>query len=589
MCGIVGYIGKNDNAIDVLLSGLSRLEYRGYDSAGIAYVSNGKINIKKEKGKIRNLKEKIDNNIKSNIGIGHTRWATHGKPSKVNSHPHSVGDITLVHNGIIENYVTLRKELIDNGYKFRSETDSEVAAALLDYLYKSSSSINDAIIKFMDEVEGAYAIGFIVKNNYDKLYAIKNKSPLIIGIGHNENYIASDVPAIIDYTNKYYLLDDEEFALIDKDKVAIYDKSGKIKDKDIKTYNSTKTDIDLSGYKHFMLKEIHEESEVIRRMIASYSNDSSIPDLSKYKNITIVGCGSAMHAALVGKYLIENFANIPVDVEIASEFRYKKLFLDDTSLVIAISQSGETADTLEAVKISKRYKAYTLGIVNVEDSSIARETDSVLYTKAGPEIAVATTKAYLSQITLLSFIANRLSMIKDNTFSDDLKSLPILIEKIIDNDQLYDDISNVLYKHEDVFFIGRGIDYSISMEASLKLKEIAYIHSEAYPAGELKHGTISLIDKNTPVIGIATDEDIISKTISNIKEVKARGANVILLTNSNEDYDCFDTLIKIPKINPLLQPILNIIPLQLIAYMTADKRGCDIDKPRNLAKSVTVE
>lgn len=589
MCGIVGYIGKNDNAIDVLLSGLSRLEYRGYDSAGIAYVSNGKINIKKEKGKIRNLKEKIDNNIKSNIGIGHTRWATHGKPSKVNSHPHSVGDITLVHNGIIENYVTLRKELIDNGYKFRSETDSEVAAALLDYLYKSSSSINDAIIKFMDEVEGAYAIGFIVKNNYDKLYAIKNKSPLIIGIGHNENYIASDVPAIIDYTNKYYLLDDEEFALIDKDKVAIYDKSGKIKDKDIKTYNSTKTDIDLSGYKHFMLKEIHEESEVIRRMIASYSNDSSIPDLSKYKNITIVGCGSAMHAALVGKYLIENFANIPVDVEIASEFRYKKLFLDDTSLVIAISQSGETADTLEAVKISKRYKAYTLGIVNVEDSSIARETDSVLYTKAGPEIAVATTKAYLSQITLLSFIANRLSMIKDNTFSDDLKSLPILIEKIIDNDQLYDDISNVLYKHEDVFFIGRGIDYSISMEASLKLKEIAYIHSEAYPAGELKHGTISLIDKNTPVIGIATDEDIISKTISNIKEVKARGANVILLTNSNKDYDCFDTLIKIPKINPLLQPILNIIPLQLIAYMTADKRGCDIDKPRNLAKSVTVE
>lgn len=589
MCGIVGYIGKNDNAIDVLLSGLSRLEYRGYDSAGIAYVSNGKINIKKEKGKIRNLKEKIDNNIKSNIGIGHTRWATHGKPSKVNSHPHSVGDITLVHNGIIENYVTLRKELIDNGYKFRSETDSEVAAALLDYLYKNSSSINDAIIKFMYEVEGAYAIGFIVKNNYDKLYAIKNKSPLIIGIEHNENYIASDVPAIIDYTNKYYLLDDEEFALIDKDKVAIYDKSGKIKDKDIKTYNSTKTDIDLSGYKHFMLKEIHEESEVIRRMIASYSNDSSIPDLSKYKNITIVGCGSAMHAALVGKYLIENFANIPVDVEIASEFRYKKLFLDDTSLVIAISQSGETADTLEAVKISKSLGAYTLGIVNVEDSSIARETDSVLYTKAGPEIAVATTKAYLSQISLLSFIANRLSMIKDNTFSDDLKSLPILIEKIIDNDQLYDDISNALYKHEDVFFIGRGIDYSISMEASLKLKEIAYIHSEAYPAGELKHGTISLIDKNTPVIGIATDYKTIPKTISNIKEVKARGANVILLTNSNEDYDCFDTLIKVPKINPLLQPILNIIPLQLIAYMTADKRGCDIDKPRNLAKSVTVE
>lgn len=590
MCGIVGYIGHKNNAIDVLLNGLTRLEYRGYDSAGIAYVINGKTEILKEKGKIINLKEKINKKVISHMGIGHTRWATHGTPNKINSHPHQSESVTIVHNGIIENYNELKNILFKKGYKFKSDTDTEVAAVLLNDLIKEKKDVKKAIEEFFNLAIGSYAIGMIVSDDTDTIYAIKNKSPLIVGIGNEENFIASDVPAILEYTNKYAILEDNEYAIITKDNVSIYDKHGNATNRDIKEYKTNVSDIDKSGYKHFMLKEIYEQPDVVKRMINTYLDTNEIPDLHKYQKIVIIGCGSAMHAGLVGKSLIEEYCNIPVEVEIASEFRYKKLFLNKYSLVIAISQSGETADTLEGIKIAKSMKAYTIGIVNVEDSSIARAVDKVLYTNAGPEIAVATTKAYLSQITLLSFIAASISNEKKEAFKNDLKQLPDLMLNILNNTNLYNEISDYLKNKKDVFFIGRGIDYSISMEGSLKLKEIAYIHSEAYPAGELKHGTISLIEKNTPVIGIATDETIESKTISNIKEVKARGAKVFLLTNNPEtEDDCYDKLILVDKIHPLIQPILNILPLQLIAYMTADKRGCDIDKPKNLAKSVTVE
>ena len=604
MCGIVGYIGKNEKAKDVILKGLERLEYRGYDSAGIAYSLDNKVNIQKENGRVENLKDNICFSKKSNIGIGHTRWATHGRPSKENSHPHKCNKITIVHNGIIENYIELKEELKELGYTFLSETDTEVACALLDYLYSKTDDMVKAIELFKEKAKGSYAIGALCDDDLNTLYAIKNNSPLIIGIGDNENYIASDVPAILDFTNKYIILEDGEFAKIDSDNIVVYDKENNITNKEIKEFEGNLGDIDKNGYDHFMLKEIYEQPEITKRMIESYvdqNNDiiKDMPDLSKYKNITIVACGSAMHAGLIGKSLIEEFGNIPVNVEIASEFRYKKLFIDEDTLVIAISQSGETADTLEAVKIANKKGCDTLGIVNVNGSSIARETSKVLYTKAGPEIAVATTKAYSAQNTLLSFIAYSLAKnCKDkdklaylNTFLKDLNKLPVLMQEILNNYEEYENIAKEIYDKNDIFFIGRAIDYALCMEGSLKLKEISYIHSEAYPAGELKHGTISLIDEGTPVIGIVTDEKIADKTISNIKEVKSRGANVIYVTTDelNKNGDFYDKKIIIPKTNKLLEPLLTIIPLQLISYYVAKCNKCDIDKPKNLAKSVTVE
>ena len=597
MCGIVGYIGK-ENAIEVLINGLEKLEYRGYDSAGIAFLTDN-IKILKNKGKIKNLKNKVNLDEKSTLGIGHTRWATHGEANETNAHPHQVGKITLVHNGIIENYEKIKKELINKGYTFKTETDSEVGCALLDFLYQKNQNMIKSIEEFKTIVKGSYALGIICSDDKDTLYTVKNASPLIIGVGDNENFIASDVPAILKYTNKYITLDDLEFAKITKDKIECYNKKNKVIEKDIKMFSGDAMDIEKNGYEHFMLKEIHEEPSVIKKTFDKYIDnnkiDDKIPDLSKYKKITIVACGSAYHAGLIGKNLIENYANVPVDVEIASEYRYKKHFFDKKELVIVVSQSGETADTLASLKLAKENKIDTLGIINVKESSIARESDIVLYTEAGNEIAVATTKAYSAQVAIFSLIsltiANKNNLLNKDEIIEILKEIKLLpnkIEQLINND-IYQKIAEEIYKDDDIFFLGRGIDYAIALEGSLKLKEISYIHSEAYAAGELKHGTISLIDKGTPVIAIITDNNIKDKTISNVKEVKARGAKTILISNENLDNSCFDKKVIIPNAHPLLQPLLTVIPLQLIAYEVAKLRNCDIDKPKNLAKSVTVE
>lgn len=601
MCGIVGYVGKKNNALQVLIEGLENLEYRGYDSAGIAFYDNNKINIIKRQGKIKNLKSVL-NDEKSNIGIGHTRWATHGIPTKVNSHPHRSGKMTIVHNGIIENYDEIKKELINSGYKFKSETDTEVACALLDSIYNETNDINKTIEIFQKKVRGSYAIGLICDDDYENLYAIKKNSPLIIAKGKDENYIASDMPAILKFTKNFIALDDGDFAKINAEEIKVFNKNGLEIKKEIKHFEGDPSSIDKNGYEHYMQKEIMEQPEVIKKTMNEYLTDDfdnlfkNMPDLSKYKKIHIVACGSAMHAGLVGKSLIEQYANIPVDVEIASEFRYKKLFLDENSLVIAVSQSGETADTLAAIEIAKKYNADTLGIINVIGSSIARASDLVLYTKAGSEIAVATTKAYSAQTALLSLIALNLGQknIEKNELKGLLKSikkLPSQMEILLNKDKLYEDIAQNLYNKDDIFFIGRDIDYAVAMEGSLKLKEISYIHSEAYPAGELKHGTISLIEEGTPVISIVTNKNIAEKTISNIKEVKSRGADVTLLTNNECDVesDFYNRKIVIPTTHELLQPLLTILPLQKISYEVAKLRGADIDQPKNLAKSVTVE
>lgn len=597
MCGIVGYVGSKNNALETLIDGLEKLEYRGYDSAGIAFVVNNNLNILKSKGKIVNLKGKINFDQQSNLGIGHTRWATHGEPNEKNSHPHKVGKITIVHNGIIENYVELKQELIKDNYLFNSDTDTEVACALLDKLYNETNDIKNTIDLFQKKVRGAYALGILCEDELDVLYAVKKDSPLIIGIGNDENYIASDVPAILKYTNQYILLDDLEYAKITNNNVEVFN-DNQIIGKKTNHFDGSLLSIDKNGYDHYMLKEINEQPDAIKNTISDYiENDkinfSIIPDLKKYNKIVIIACGSAMHAGLVGKNLIEEYASIPVEVEIASEFRYKNVFIDNKSLVIAISQSGETADTLAAIKKAKEKGSDTLGIINAYGSSIARNCDYVMYTKAGNEIAVATTKAYSAQVVLLSLLAFKLSnknIDETKQFIDEIKKLPIEMQKLLDNNE-YQKIADKIYNKNDIFFLGRKIDYALSMEGSLKLKEISYIHSEAYPAGELKHGTISLIDKDTPIISIVTDNLIAEKTISNMKEVKSRGANVITITTDTIDIneDFCDEKIVIPTINKFLQPLLTIIPLQLISYEIAKKRNCDIDKPKNLAKSVTVE
>lgn len=604
MCGIVGYIGK-DKCQEVLINGLKELEYRGYDSAGLAYVFNDELIITKKKGKIIEL-EKVLEKHSSNLGIGHTRWATHGIPSEINSHPHKSGKITIVHNGIIENYASIKEELIKEGFTFKSETDTEVAAALLNNLYSKTNDMLETMKLFEKKVRGAYALGIINDDDFNTLYAIKKASPLIVGIGNNENFIASDVPAILKYTNKYTTLNDGDMAIIKTNSINYYDINGKRIDKKIKTFEKELGDSDKHGYEHFMLKEIHEQPEVIKNTISPFLEDGihslldKMPDFSKYNKIIIVACGSAMHAGLIGKNEIEELANIPVEVEIASEFRYKKLFIDENSLVIAISQSGETADTLAAVKIAKEMKATTLGIINRVDSTIARNTDYVFYTKAGIEKSVATTKAYSAQIAILSLIALNIAIrnkliddIETNNIIESIKTLPTKIESLLTEEKIKEikNIANKLYQKEDMYFIGRNVDYALCMEGALKLKEISYIHSEAYAAGELKHGTISLIEEGTPVISVITDEKIAEKTISNIKEVKSRGANTILVTNeeNNNNYDCIDNKVIIPTTHKLFEPILAVIPLQALAYEVAKLRGCDIDQPKNLAKSVTVE
>lgn len=601
MCGIVGYVGKKNNALQVLIEGLENLEYRGYDSAGVAFLNKDKIDIIKKQGKIKNLKQSLPD-LNTNIGIGHTRWATHGVANETNSHPHKCGKMTIVHNGIIENYEEIKRSLINSGYKFKTETDTEVACALIDNIYSEVKDITKTIEIFQKKVRGSYAIGLVCDDDYENLYAIKKNSPLIIAQGENENYIASDMPAILKFTKNFIALNDGDFAKISANDIKVFNKDGIEINKELKSFEGDLSSIDKNGYEHYMQKEIMEQPEVIKKTMNEYLTNNldnlfkNMPDFSKYKKIHIVACGSAMHAGLVGKSLIEEYANVPVDVEIASEFRYKKLFLDENSLVIAVSQSGETADTLAAVEIAKKNNADTLGIINVVGSSIARESDLVLYTKAGSEIAVATTKAYSAQTALLSLIAlnigqKNISKAELKELLESIKKLPAQMEILLNKDKKYQEIAETIYNKEDIFFIGRDIDYAIAMEGSLKLKEISYIHSEAYPAGELKHGTISLIEEGTPVISIVTNKNIAEKTISNIKEVKSRGAEVILLTNSecDVDSDFYNKKIVIPTTHKLIQPLLTILPLQKISYEVAKLRGADIDQPKNLAKSVTVE
>lgn len=594
MCGIVGYIGK-EKCIPKIISGLESLEYRGYDSAGVAYITKEGIKITKEEGRIENLKLEIDTTSKSTIGIGHTRWATHGKPSDENSHPHKVGHITLVHNGIVENYNELRRELGE--YKYLSETDSEVVAAYIDKLYKERNNMLEVLKDLKKILLGSYALGILVDDE-EKIYAIRKDSPLIIGVSEDGNFIASDVPAILEYTNMYYLLLNDEFAVLDKEDVTIYDENGKLANKTLMTFEASREAAMKNGYDHFMLKEIYEQPRVVMETAREYVYDikhlnERMAGLEKYNAIDIIGCGSAYHVGLVGKSLITKYANIPVNVDIASEYRYTEHVYSKKQLIILISQSGETADTLAVLRKAKQNGIDTLAIVNVVGSSIAREADKVLYIKAGPEIAVATTKAYSCQLIMLSLIAMYLGIKKKvlkKDILDEFKNIEKLLEQSLEDTKELEKIAKKISKKKDVFFLGRKIDYSLCMEASLKLKEISYIHSEAYAAGELKHGTISLIEKNTPVISIITDDDIKFKTLSNVKEVCARGALSIIITNDKEmEEDIYDSMIVIPKVHELISPLLAIIKCQLIAYYVAKLNGCDIDKPRNLAKSVTVE
>ena len=604
MCGIVGYVGKKCNLKEILINNLKTLEYRGYDSSGVA-IYDGGIKIVKSKGKIANLEEhlKTIDIANSNIGIAHTRWATHGEANDINSHPHRSGSVTLVHNGIIENYNELKNELIEKGYSFASDTDTEVISATLDDIKKNESDNVKAINRLTEVLEGSYALGIIFDEDFDTLYAVRKDSPLIVGICDDCNLIASDVTAIIDHTKKYMLMDDYEIVKLTKDKVEVYNKELKLAEKEVLEISWDINQAKKNGFSHFMLKEIHDEPTVLRETINEYTKDidtliSKMPDFSKYNRIHIIGCGSAWHAGLVGKSIIEQYANVPVDVELASEYRYKKNFYDKNTLVIFISQSGETADTIAALRNVKKDCIDTLAIVNVVGSTIAREADEVLYIRAGVEIAVATTKAYLLQVAMLILVGinmaytnKLLSSDEANNILNEYSTLPEKVQIVIDRKQEYFEIAKSMCEASDAFFLGRGIDYSLCMEGSLKLKEVSYIHSEAYAAGELKHGTISLIEEGTNVIGLMTNSNLAPKVLSNIKETVARGAKILIVTTEDLDqtfdFDC--QKIVIPKVNDMLQPLLIVEPLQLMAFEVARLRGCDIDKPRNLAKSVTVE
>ena len=594
MCGIVGYIGK-DKCIPKIIYGLESLEYRGYDSAGIAYKKGNNIIIEKEQGRLSNLTENLNFEEETYVGIGHTRWATHGKPSKVNSHPHSSNGITLVHNGIIENYEELKSELKE--YKFISETDTEVVSALIDKLYKKEKDMLKVLNMLKDYLKGSYALGILVDGD-DKLYAIRHDSPLIIGVSEDGNFIASDVPAILKYTNMYYLLLNDEYAVLTEDDVIIYNSEGKIETKTLLTFEGSPDAAMKNGYDHFMLKEIYEQPKVIMDTINEYITSyddmkKKLSFLDKYDEIDIVGCGSAYHVGMVGKSLIEKYGHVRVNVDIASEYRYTEHIYRKKHLILLISQSGETADTLAVLRKAKEQGIATAAIVNVVGSSIAREADKVLYIKAGPEIAVATTKAYSCQMMLLSIIAAYLGIkngILDEKIFKEYKKLSKMLTKILDDTSDTENVAKMIKDNDHIFYLGRKIDYSLCMEASLKLKEISYIHSEAYAAGELKHGTISLVEKDTPVISIITDDDVKLKTLSNVKEVCARGALSVIITDQDiDDKDTYKVLVKIDKAPDLISSLLVIVKCQLIAYYVAKLNGCDIDKPRNLAKSVTVE
>ena len=609
MCGIVGYVGKRDCA-NVLLDGLSRLEYRGYDSAGIAVFENDEIKVAKSKGRLADLAKKMQKEGKPHgcAGIGHTRWATHGEPSDRNSHPHSGSRVTLVHNGIIENYKRLKDFLLSVGRTFASDTDTEVVAQLIDYYYEENhGNPVDAIVKAMKELEGSYALGVIFADFPDMVYALRKESPLIVGIGEDESFIASDVTAILQYTRNYYLLEPGEIAVLTRRGAKVYDLHYQQIEKELKTADWDVSAAEKGGYPHFMIKEIHEQPTAVKTTITPRITDG-MPDLSEcgitpeklaaFRRIHVVACGTAMHAGMVGKYVIEKLAKVEVNVDIASEFRYREPLVGEGDLVIIISQSGETADSLAALRLAKELGAKTLAIVNAKGSSIAREADMLIYTHAGPEIAVASTKAYMVQIAVMYLFAFELALAKGAIDEAECRRLtallqetPAQIEAILEQKDHAAQIANTLITADSLLYIGRGLDYALSMEGSLKLKEISYIHSESYAAGELKHGTISLITENMPVIAVATQQKLFDKTISNIKEVKARGAKVVLVSRDSyvPEKDVADFKFGLPDFEDLLMPMLAVVPLQLIAYYTAVLKGTDVDKPRNLAKSVTVE
>ena len=591
MCGIVGYIGEK-SAKEILVSGLKNLEYRGYDSSGIAFKKSDHVEVIKSVGKIKDLEEKL---IKENldmykIGIAHTRWATHGEANLVNSHPHTVGKVTIVHNGIIENAKELKEELISQGVKFISETDTEIIAALINkYL---ESDIIKTLTKVMSILKGSYALGIIIED-VDKIYVVKKDSPLVIGIGEGENFFASDITAINMFTNKFVFLNDYDIAEVTKENIKFYKDCKKI-EKEVNTINIDVNSKSKNGYPHYMLKEINEEPIVLENTLKSYLDDfSSIPDISKYDEIHIVACGSAIYAGMIGKTLFEEKANAKTMCEVASEYRYKNNIYNNKTLVILISQSGETADTIAALKKAKELGQDTLAIVNVKTSTIARLADKVLFIEAGEEISVATTKAYLLQVAVISLLALKLAYSKkliDNIdiYLNEFRTIPKLVKNVIDKENDYKKIANEIYKCQDIFFIGRRLDYAISLEGSLKLKEISYIHSEAYQAGELKHGTISLIEEGMPVFGIITEDELEEKTLSNIIEVESRGAkSIVIAKKSLKTGRKLEILVD--DVSSFTISLLVVPILQLIAYHTAVNRGCDVDKPKNLAKSVTVE
>ena len=606
MCGRVGYIGTQ-KAVPILLDGLTKLEYRGYDSAGISTIETSKITITKDKGRVKNLSELLkDSNSTSTIGIAHTRWATHGKPSKTNSHPHTdnTNKFSVVHNGIIENYTDIKKFLMDNGYKFISETDTEVIPNLISYYYASGNDFLKSVNLACNDLEGSYAIEVLCEDFPDRIIVAKKDSPLVIGTSKDSNYIASDIPAVLSYTKDFYLLEDGDIVEIYANKLNFYDKDLNPIKKKIEKISWDASAIEKNGYDDFMLKEINEQVVSIRETIGFKLNKENIEldnislskdFLSNINKIFIVACGTAMHAGLAVKSIFENLCQIPVEVDMASEFRYRNPLVNEHTLAIFISQSGETADTIQALKLAKEKGATTLALSNVIGSSITREADLYIYTHAGPEIAVASTKAYTAQVVLLNiialYIAQTLETVDNDTIEEIKKQillLPSKVEETLKDDTIIKKLADDIYDVKDTFFIGRGIDYPVAMEGSLKLKEISYIHSEAYAGGELKHGPIALVENNFPVIGIMTDKKLLEKSESNLQEVISRGAKTIVITNQKIDKK-FDYVIEIPEINKYLSPILSVIPLQLLSYYISKKKGLDVDKPRNLAKSVTVE
>ena len=608
MCGIVGYIGPQA-AVPILIEGLKKLEYRGYDSAGIAVLENG-IRVEKKVGKLAALEQALEGKtFTSNTGIGHTRWATHGKPSDENSHPHGdcSGRFAVVHNGIIENYLPLREWLKQEGHKFISETDTEVLPHLLEQYYQGD--LTEAVRQVIAKVRGSYALVVLCSEEPDKIVVARQDSPLVVGLGENENFLASDIPALLKYTRRTIILEDGEIAVLTADKVTVTGRDGQPVDKKVFVVSWKAEQAEKQGYEHFMLKEIFEQPKVLRDTVRGRISDDNteviLKDISlnreevkKIKKLFITACGTAYHAGVVGKYVIEKLARLPVEVDIASEFRYRDPIIDPESLVIVVSQSGETADTLAALREAHNKGARVIAVTNVVDSSIAREADDVIYTWAGPEIAVASTKAYTTQLTAMYLLALYFAEIRGTLQQEEIKEIltclrqvPGQVQEILKNTSQIEKFASQYAKCENAFFIGRGLDYTVATEGALKLKEISYIHAEAYAAGELKHGTLALIVENMPVVALATQPALLEKMISNIKEVHARGASIIglALEGMTEMEEVSEKVIFIPKTHPVLTSVLTVVPLQLLAYYMAVARGCDVDKPRNLAKAVTVE